>query len=263
MSHPELCLSFLKLVSVIEQKLRNLRNKIFIAVESLHGRVTSRRLLVLGDSHAAVFRHLYWRFAFPSCAFRTVSVGGATASGAENPNSTTMASAHYDAALKRQDFDAILVSLGEVDTGFLIWHRSQTKRVSVEDSYAKTIERYYSFLQKLMPYAPLCVLSTPLPTIGDVVEESWGEIANLRKEVKANQLQRTELTLRFNRDVESFCHKHGIAYISLDSESLGNDGLVKRDLMNRDSRDHHYQDVPYCRMIRQPLKKWLGGLVDS
>lgn len=241
----------------MHQKIKNLRNKIFVASESVHNRIACRRLLVLGDSHAAVFRHIYWRIALPFCALRTVSVGGATASGAENPNSRTQAFVHYEAALAQQDYSGILVTMGEVDTGFLIWHRSQAKGVSVDESYLTTLERYFSFLSRLKTYAPICVLSTPLPTIGDRVEDDCGEVANLRKEVTASQLDRTKMTLRFNSDVQAFCKENAINYISLDSESLGADGLVKQSLMNRDPRDHHYRDLPYCRLLKNPLRAWI------
>lgn len=244
----------------MKQKLKNLKNKLFLAAESLHTRLVGRKILVLGDSHAAVFRHVYWRLALFAWPLRTVSVGGATASGAENPNSTTRSSERYEAALLLRDYSGILVTLGEVDTGFLIWQRAKSKGISVEESYRKTIDQYFSFLAKLKGYAPVCVVSTPLPTIGDEVEKSWGEIANLRKEIEASQLERTDLTLRFNRDVALFCEGSGIGHISLDQQSLGADGLVRGELLNRDSRDHHYQDLPYCRMLRRPIAEWAKTL---
>lgn len=243
------------------QRLKNFRTKCFRLAEFWHGRLVKQRVLVLGDSHAAVFLNIYWRFMLPRCALKVVSVGGATASGVDNPNSTTRAFDRYEAALRCQDFAAILITLGEVDTGFVIWYRAQKKGISVDDSFAKTIEAYFKFLQRLKGYGQVCVLSTPLPTIGDQVEAGWGEVANLRKDVTATQLERTNLTLRFNREVQQFCQAVGIDYISLDQESLGADGLVKRVLLHRDPKDHHYPDLEYCRMLRTPITKWVNKSV--
>src|SRR3990172_4349039 len=97
------------------------------------------------------------------------------------------------------------------------------------------------------------VVSAPLPTIPD--EEQCGQVANLRKEINVSQRQRTELTLKFNARVEQVCAAEDAVFIGLDSESLGQDGLVKKELLNRDPCDHHYRAAAYARMLVEKLQR--------
>ena len=243
-------------MNYFKRKCLNLRTKAFGWVTRLNAQFARRQILVLGDSHAAVFRHVHWILALKGTALKVVSVGGATASGVDNPNSTTQARARFEAALSGKDFDAVLVSLGEVDTGFVIWFRAQTRGISVEESFEQTIQTYFSFLRELNVLTQLAVISTPLPTIVDDKDESFGEIANLRKEVQATQLERTELTLKFNQCVKCFCVQEGITYLDFDLESVGGDGLVRPSLLNKDTSDHHYNERAYMRMIGPQLCEW-------
>jgi hypothetical protein len=57
--------------------------------------------------------------------FDVCIVGGATAQGAVNPNSKTDALAIFQKKIKYTNADNILIMLGEVDCGYLIWVRSK------------------------------------------------------------------------------------------------------------------------------------------
>src|SRR5687767_9103177 len=90
------------------------------------------RILVLGDSHASVFKHWRFRFHLPRSRFQLCIVGGATVSGLDNPNSKTQAAAHFENALLSSNPTRIITLLGEVDTGFVIWYRAKKYRQPVE-----------------------------------------------------------------------------------------------------------------------------------
>ncbi|BAW96820.1 hypothetical protein NIES970_17620 [[Synechococcus] sp. NIES-970] len=77
-------------------------------------------ILILGDSHVAVFDRPKMRVNFPWYFFNVVSVGGATASGLENPNSITQAFSIFKTNLENSKAKIVIVLLGEVDTGFVI-----------------------------------------------------------------------------------------------------------------------------------------------
>ncbi|MFZ5619808.1 MAG: SGNH/GDSL hydrolase family protein [Pseudomonadota bacterium] len=207
--------------------------------------------LVLGDSHVHIYEHWYLMLAFPFRYFDVCGVVGATASGLENPNSKTQAYATYRAALRRRKYQEIIVMLGEVDTGFVIWYRAKKYGASVDAMFGQAVDRYCAFLRELVGYGKVIVMSCPLPTIPD--DNAWGDVANLRKDVDTSQQERTNLALRFNRAIAEYCEAEGICFISLDEASLGDDGLVKRALLNRNPADHHYAKLPYARLIARHL----------
>lgn len=221
------------------------------AVRKLLSGVARYRVLVIGDSHARIYLH--WRFllTLPRVNFRVCAVGGATASGLENPHSKTQAYSRFEAALNTGGYDRVLVQLGEVDTGFVVWYRASKYQASVDEMLEQALSTYCRFLEGIGHPAQLLVVSAPLPTIADGT--AWGEVADQRKEVTASQKQRTELTLRFNSAVEVFCRNHGIDYLNLDAESLGSDGIVRRDLLHSNPRDHHYSPHRYISMLSQHL----------
>ena len=158
-------------MNYFKRRYLNLKNKIFNLVGIFNVNFARHRILVIGDSHAAIFRHIYWVFVLKGAALRVVSVGGATASGVDNPNSTTQARWHFEDALSQQDFDAVLVSLGEVDTGFVIWYRSQKRGISVKESLEQTIQTYCEFLLELKKSNQIAVVSIYL-------QRSWMIILN-------------------------------------------------------------------------------------
>jgi hypothetical protein len=211
-------------------------------------------VLVLGDSHAAVFNHPAMRARLWRYRLDVISVGGATASGLENPNSKTQAYQKFDGALSTTRAKKVIVMLGEVDTGFVIWYRAAKYGVPVAEALAKTLATYEGFLRSLSArgFTPICI-STPLPTIGD--GNRWGEVANARSSVTATQRERTALTLEFNHRMARFCHLEGIAHLNLDALSLGADGLVKAELLNKRASDHHYEKRVFATLLSQPVRR--------
>lgn len=218
-------------------------------------------ILVLGDSHALVFDSEAIRSLFPEFAFDTVSVGGATVSGLENPNAVTQAMPKYLAALEESQASTAIIMLGEVDTGFVIWYRAQKYTASVEDMYQQAIDNYKRFLIEASKRRHVICISTPLPTIRDGLD--WGEVANLRKEVKATLKERTDLTIRFNKDIGSFCSENGISHCNFDSESVDEHGVLKDVLRNSDAGDHHYDFSAHAALISAKLRVALKSRSDQ
>jgi len=210
-----------------------------------------REILVLGDSHTVVFSHPLFKERFPNFFFNVVTVIGATASGLENPNSTTKAYPVFRDAVRESAAKLVVVMLGEVDTGFVIWYRAQKYQESVAAMMDQAIASYSGFLAELKMRFEVVCISTPLPTIQD--GNDWGDIANARREVTASQTDRTALTLEFNRAMQRFCAQNRIRYLMLDDLSLGEHGIVKADLLNNERSDHHYDPDPYSRLLVEGL----------
>jgi hypothetical protein len=209
-------------------------------------------VFVLGDSHAAVFYDWQFDLRFPNLVFFVTSVNGATASGLENPNSATQAYKVFENVLaRRHPAKRYVLLLGEVDTGFVIWHRAQKNGAPVDEMLTQALDRYSRFIMKVKVLGDVTVVSAPLPTIPD--KSSCGEIANLRKEVKASQYERTHLTLTFNQRVRNFCDANGVHFLNLDCDSLGSDGLVKKELLHSNPCNHHYDVERYAQLLTQRL----------
>lgn len=210
-------------------------------------------ILVLGDSHVNVFYNIMLEHKFTGKYFNVVSVGGATVSGLENPHSITQAMPIFQRKIKKSKAKLCIVSLGEVDTGFVIWYRSEKNNASVEKMMNAAIMNYTSFLETLSNTFQVICISTPLPTIRD--KQNWGKIANARKYVKATQKQRTDLTLRFNQIIGNFCGEKGILFVSLDEKSLDKNGTLKKELFHNNPNDHHYNSKTYSKMLIKELQK--------
>ena len=215
--------------------------------------ISVRKIIVLGDSHALVFLSRRLRRYFPLTNFDVCSVGGATASGLDNPNSVTAAYATFNNKLNSATKNSIvIVMLGEVDTGFVIWWRAQKQGGDVNLMLSQAVEKYVKFISEINgTYRPL-VMSTPMPTITD--DNEWGEVANLRREISATQRERTDLTLRFNSAISEFCNSHGIPYVDIDQESLGEDGLVADHLISANRDDHHYSVRQHLKIMMPKLR---------
>ena len=216
-------------------------------------RLLYEEILVLGDSHACIFRHKRIRRSLPRFFFNVTNVGGATASGLANPNSRSQAYQIFRDALKTTKAKIVIVMLGEVDTGFVIWYRAKKYNEAVSVVMQAAIKTYTGFLSEIKASSiqVICV-STPLPTIKD--GNDWGEIANARKEISATQVERTALTLAFNQQIEVFCQLEGISFINLDKRSLGENGTVNPSLLNSNPNNHHYEPQAYAALLVGPLR---------
>jgi hypothetical protein len=213
----------------------------------------SRRTTVvcLGDSHAEVFEHV----DVPGYAFDVYMVEGATASGVENPNSKTQAGTQFRARLAKARRDQpVVVLLGEVDCGFVIWYRAQRHGTSADEELARTVGGYASFLADVRPTV---VVSAPPPTIVD--GQTWGDVANARSEIAASQRERTELTLRFNDAVRDVCAREGIAFCDVTPRMLGDDGLIAERFRDADPLDHHLDSARYAELLAPALLRSLDA----
>jgi hypothetical protein len=209
------------------------------------------QILVLGDSHANVFRNWRFRLAMPRTSFNLCIVGGATVSGLENPNSKTQAGAQFDAALQQHNPSRIITLLGEVDTGFVIWYRAKKHQQSVDSMLELALTNYARLLESCEARAHTIVVSAPLPTIQD--GQDWGEIANLRSEIDASLRERTDLTTEFNRRLGKIAATLNCDFLDLDTDCLGSDGLVSQAMLNRNPLDHHYSMSAYTRVLTKRI----------
>ena len=214
----------------------------------------SKKILVVGDSHAKIFRHFLFLYHLPKIHFTVATKGGATASGLATPTSKTQAYKRFLEALDTIPRDLVMVQLGEVDTGYVIWYRARKHNSSVEEMFDLAVKTYTNFLLEIAAKGKLVVISAPLPTIAD--GNDWGEVADLRKEVVTSQKERTELTIKFNLTIEKFCVANEIGYINLDQQCIGKDGIVDQYYMHPNPLDHHFHPRRYVALLSRQIAKY-------
>lgn len=204
-----------------------------------------KKVLVLGDSHATVFKEINRRGLSGRFHFDVCSVQGATVSGLKNPNSITKASSIYKfRSLLNRWFDyLILVHLGAVDCGGLIWKKVEQENLTIEQAEEYLLNAYASFIRTLELYgfAGITVMSIPLPTIGDAATASHGAVALQRKGIRTNQRVRTEFTLKMNDRLRRFTEKHGHEFLNFDYCLDSQQKVVSSMNKNSDPLDHHYE----------------------
>jgi len=210
-------------------------------------------VVCLGDSHVGAFRDV----RVPGVWFRVTVVGGATASGILNPQSKTHSFTTFAARLGRAPrWQQVLLQLGEVDCGFLIWHRAERRGLSVEEQLTRTLDSYATFIARIasMGFRRVMVLSVPLPTISDLPSEWGGKVANLRKEVTATKAERTKLTLRFNSELCERCDAVGVTFVDVTTGHFDpSTGLVDPRFLRDTNLNHHLADGPYTELLSTEL----------
>lgn len=198
------------------------------------------KILCCGDSHTNIFNYCnkkQKKFNFDVCI-----VYGATAQGAVNPNSKTNALQIFEKKIKKSTFDKLLIMLGEVDCGFLIWVRSKRYNISVDKQIENSINNLFLFIEKIIKSnnfenKDIIITGAILPTIFDSTDPKF--LKGARSEVNVSQLERTKKTLEYNNLLKINCNKYNYKYIDITDDIIGENGIVKKDFLNKNNTDHH------------------------
>lgn len=199
-------------------------------------------LIVIGDSHIQVFHTI--AAALPFWSLDICEVGGATAQGAVNPNSKTNALSIFKKKLEITKIDSkyIVIQLGEVDCGFVIWYRARKYKESVRQQLNFSVKNYRLFIEEVvMPKFQterILISSAVPPTIHDNLDPKF--LNGARSEVKASINQRTKLTFLYNEAIQKICLETGCQYINIFDHLISKEtGIVDDRFRNEDPTDHH------------------------
>ena len=112
-------------------------------------------------------------FVFDVCA-----VGGATAQGVVNPNGKTNALNIFKNKINSSHADKILIMLGEVDCGFIIWVRSKRYNISVDEQINNSINNLFKFIDNIINTTTytnqdIIICGSVLPTIKDNTDKKF------------------------------------------------------------------------------------------
>lgn len=216
------------------------------------------KILCCGDSHTDVFKYCNIRqneFVFDVCI-----VAGATAQGAVNPGSKTDALNIYEKKINSTRSDKILIMLGEVDCGFVIWVRSKRYNISIDDQINVSVNNLFTFVNNIIATKnytnkDIIICGSILPTIKD--NNNKKILNSARSEVDVSQLERTKKTIEYNNLLKINCHKYGYNYIEIVDDIIGKDGIVKDEFLNSNPNDHHLDNEKTYKLWLSKLKNVL------
>lgn len=199
------------------------------------------KLLALGDSHLEALKLASELELLSSEAEEFCIVPGATAVGLRNPNSLTDALNIFRDAIAKQENDThILLHLGEVDCGFVIWWRALKYGETVNRQFKESLLAYMDFALEVrrMGFEKICITGASLPTIRVGID--FGEVANKRSEISVDISDRTDLTLEYNTSLMTFAARSSFHYFDISDAVLNRShGVVSDYFRNPDPVDHH------------------------
>jgi hypothetical protein len=217
-------------------------------------------LTFVGDSHIQYFSEAARKGFFLPRRSLFCEVGGATAVGMTNPMTLTNAVNKYREMLAcLQHPSIVVVQLGEVDCGFVIWYRAEKYGETIQTQMAKSIASYRQFLEELLVlgHTPI-VTGATLPTLRDT---DTGAVAAMRKEISATLLDRTKLTLDYNAQLKTAAAALGVAYLDVTRHVLNPEtGVIKDEFRNADPEDHHLDLQSICAIWADELGALLTGI---
>jgi hypothetical protein len=215
------------------------------------------KILVLGDSHSNIFN--YCNIKQKNIIFDVVLVPGATAQGSDNPNSKTDALNIFENKLNNievKDYKYIIINLGEVDCGFLIWYRKNKLNISIEEQLKLTTDNLFNFVKSKVlsrfNTSQIIINGSILPTIKDSTDKNF--LSGARSEINVSQLDRTILTFRYNDILKEKCAEEGYIYMDINNYILDKKTkIINVIYLNENKYDHHLNN-------QKTYKLWLNEL---
>ncbi len=204
------------------------------------------KVLFFGDSHTRCYISQGADLVQEELDFTTCVVDGATAQGAVNPHSKTKALSSYRAVLKKrinEAFDYFGIMLGEVDCGFVIWHRAKKYKKTVSSQIDLAVGNLETFLnedvEKNFTKKQIVVVGATLPTIQDNADIKV--LKGARGSVTANLSQRMNCTFRYNEKLKKMAESNGYRYFDVSEETLDKpNNRVYPRFLRSDPEDHHF-----------------------
>ena len=214
-------------------------------------------ILVIGDSHSGVFN--YCNHKQKDIHFEVIIVAGATAQGSVNPNSKTNALNIFKEKLnniKDNKYKYIIINLGEVDCGYLIWYRKNKYNISIEEQLNITTNNLFDFIKlEILPFfnsSKIIINGSILPTIKDNTNKRY--LGGARNEVNVSQLDRTKLTMKYNYILKKHSINNGYNYMDITNYILDKETKVVNNIfLRKDIYNHHLDD-------ENTYKLWLDKL---
>lgn len=199
-----------------------------------------KKILVLSDSHGGVFEYIHDNDLLLPNYINAEIIGGATAYGLNNENSTTNSFNKFISTLKKfKKYDTILIQLGEVDCSFILWYKAEKLNKKPEEIISYSLKGYEKLIKELKSFNKKIVITGAiLPTLKD--NQKAEKSAELRNTINATQIERTNLVLEYNKQLKYLARKYNIFYIDISEKTINKTtGLLDERYVKQEEIDHH------------------------
>jgi hypothetical protein len=144
--------------------------------------------------------------------------------------------------MKDKNFEYIIINLGEVDCGFVIWYRKDKYNITIEEQLKITTHNLFNFINlEILPYFKHCKIiinGSVLPSIKDNTDKKY--LSGARSQINASQLERTQLTIKYNDILKNYCLVNGCNYMDITNDILDNKtNLINTKFLNKNVYDPH------------------------
>jgi hypothetical protein len=244
----------------------DIRRTFLCADLSENHRFSHRTLQVVtcvGDSHAKIFRYIARAGLLPEAKIQCLFIRGATALGLVNPRSKTNAVVVFKKFLERRPkTNVIIVMLGEVDCGYLLFYRAARYRVPLCEELERSVANYMSFVEwvKRNGFSHVAVCSVPPPTIEDA-DQVHGPVFNARRGYQGALAERIQVTEEYNRLLKAGERRYGYHFLDLHSQLLyPKTGVLLSEFKNQNKNDHHLEEAGVAPLFSEVIRSFLKTL---
>lgn len=209
-------------------------------------------VLVTGDSHTKVFQRIAKRGQCSEIDFIAQCREGATAYGCLNENSRSRfyvkSTKWMDIQWRDEPTHAALM-LGEVDTGFMAYVRSEREGITLQRQVELSAANAARFASTEMTkrFEKIILLGVPLPCISDGARPRLIR----RQQINASMKDRTKLCLYYNEKLKEHAKACGFKYTDITDQTLNGDVIDSR--FWQQNGDHHMS-----HKLSYPL--WLNAI---
>lgn len=212
----------------------------------------------VGDSHTRAFQ-IARRYTKRTLITTTI-VRGASARGIGSSQSQTGARSQFLRTLEKvPQTHAVLVCMGEVDVGHLLWRLARDRDQDIQELMETSITRLMDFVS-MLERRPVIIAGVTPPTVVDYRLVRGGN--RLRSELLIPWQERSDLAKSWNTELRSWCEDAG--HIYLDCYDMAVDqttGRVSELFAPVDPADHHLNHVSLgeylgSEALPAALRKW-------
>jgi len=198
---------------------------------------TAELIKAIGDSHTSIFD----AYTGSDYIFEQTRVHGATARGAINPKTKTDSLRIFKEGLSGTIANRVIIGLGEVDCGYIIWYKNKHDGISLEDGIKQSMDGLFTFVkqevEKIYQPSQIILMASIPPTIEDNTDPRFLE--GRRSDVNPTLKQRADLTRDWNRLLEKRCKDEGYRCMNINNYIIDSNDRVKNTYRNNNPWDHH------------------------